>query len=537
MSEAGRVGFRRAGEHMLFLKRYDWLVLPVILLAAFGLRVINLDDRSLWYDEAFSVFFARQGWEAMVDGTLGTDDDEAAEEHPLLYYELLHLWMRVFGESPQAVRMLSVLFGVLTVGLVYGLSRELFGRLTACVAAGILAVAPFHVQYSQEVRMYALLALLLVGTTWLYWRAIHAGRVYLWLAFGVSAGLAMHVQQLAAFYLLALALLPVLRRDWRSVWRTGLAGLVALLVYLPWLVHLPRQLDKLERYWVEKPNVLHIWLALRSFVSVNLDFSSEWWLPTFLLAALLATVLIYRGVGFWRDKCQPTVEREGVLWTLWLAFVPIVSMWVASHVLYPVFLPRALLPSAVAFYIALAWMFARGGIPLPVRGVLVAAWAVVIVYGLATHYSWDSFPNGRFQDAIRVLEVNWRPGERIVHGNKITGLPMVYYGEELPQHYVRDIPDIGSDTLAPATQQMLGFVAEPCVATAAAGAAIVWYVAFEQFAGEMENLVAEDPDLARYDSLGWLQAHYAAVERQSVGDLDLYRFTGPDSVARQAQCP
>ncbi|GIV82125.1 MAG: hypothetical protein KatS3mg051_1479 [Anaerolineae bacterium] len=56
---------------------------------------------------------------------------------------------------------------------------------------------------------------------------------------------------------------------------------------LPWLVHLPAQMGKLRQYWVERPNVLHLWLTLRSFVSVNLDFAATWWLPTFLLAAVL----------------------------------------------------------------------------------------------------------------------------------------------------------------------------------------------------------------------------------------------------------
>jgi 4-amino-4-deoxy-L-arabinose transferase-like glycosyltransferase len=35
-----------------------WHVLVLILLLAFGLRLINLGGRTLWYDEAFAVLFA-----------------------------------------------------------------------------------------------------------------------------------------------------------------------------------------------------------------------------------------------------------------------------------------------------------------------------------------------------------------------------------------------------------------------------------------------------------------------------------------------
>jgi hypothetical protein len=123
-------------------------------------------------------------------------------------------------------------------GVVYLLAREWFDEATAQVAALITAVAPFHVQYSQETRMYALLTLSLLLTTWAYWRAWQRGHTRYWLAFGVLAGISMYVQQLAAFYLLALGLLPVLARDWRRLLRTALAadwrwGFTCLVVISP----------------------------------------------------------------------------------------------------------------------------------------------------------------------------------------------------------------------------------------------------------------------------------------------------------------
>jgi 4-amino-4-deoxy-L-arabinose transferase-like glycosyltransferase len=513
-----------------------WRNLALILLLALAVRLINLGGRTLWYDEAFAVLFAEKGWGAMVDGTLTEVEGGAADVHPLVYYQSLHYWMEVFGESPAAVRLYSVLVGVATVLVIFLLARDWFDDRTALIAALIAAVAPIHVQYSQETRMYALLGLSLTLATWLYWRAWQRGHWGYWLGFGVLAGFSMYVQQLAAMTLLALGLLPLLARDGARLIRTGLAALLALLIYLPWMLNLPDQLGKLRQYWVQKPNVLHLWLALRSFVSVNLDFAAAWWLPTFLLAAVFTVLLLYRGIAALRSERHTRVDKESVRWALWLAFMPMIFMWLFSNLFQPVFLPRALLPSALIFYVAMAWLFARGGMPRLIVGILAAAWAVIILFGLVTHYTWDTFPNPPFDDAAKYLAGQRAEGDVIVHGNKITALPMIYYDRDLPQRYARDIPGSGSDTLALPTQQALGLLADECGAVAAQGAPRVWYITFQKLEEEMAELVADDPGNAQYDSLRWLRAHYTETNIETFNDLNVYLFTGPDADALRATC-
>jgi hypothetical protein len=211
-------------------------------------------------------------------------------------------------------------------------------------------------------------------------------------------------------------------------------------------------------------------------------------------------------------------------------------MWAASTAFQPVFLPRALLPSAVIFYIAMAWLFVQGGMPRPIVVLLAGAWGVIVVFGLVTHYTWDTFPNPPFDRADRFLRDEAGPGDAIVHGNKITMLPMVYYNRRLPQRYVRDIPGSGSDTLALPTQQALHLLADGCAAQAAGGAQRVWYVAFKQLEKEMAESVEDDPENVRYDSLRWLRAHYAEREVTTFNDLRIYLFTDPDAEAALATC-
>jgi 4-amino-4-deoxy-L-arabinose transferase-like glycosyltransferase len=521
---------------MTTLKTRPVVTVGLILLLALGLRLINLSGRALWYDEAFAVLFSEKGVDAMLDGTLTPVEGGAADVHPLLYYITLDYWIEFFGESPIAVRLYSVLIGVVTVGAIYGLARDWFDHQTALVSALIVAIAPFHVQYSQEVRMYALLALMLTLTTWIYWRAWQNRGIGYWIGFGLLAGISMYIQQLAAFYLMALGLLPFVLRDRARIIRTVCASLLALVIYLPWMLYLPDQLGKLRQYWVQKPNILHFWLTLRTFISVNLDFSAGWWLPTFLLAAVLTVLLLYRAYPVLRANGQHNPDRLPLLWVVWLAFVPMILMWITSYLFQPIFLPRALLPSAVMFYVAMAWLFTRGGMPQLIVGALAVSWGVIIVFGLVTHYTWDTFPTPPFEDAAYYLAQHSESGDVIVHGNKITALPMVYYERDLPQRYVRDIPDSGSDTLAIPTQKALQLMADECAAEAAAGAPRVWYVTFEQLEDEMADLVDDDPENTQYDSLKWLRQHYRTETLvRRFNDLKLYLFSDPDSALTECE--
>ena len=55
------------------------------------------------------------------------------------------------------MRSISVVAGILSVGLIYVLGRLAFGKWGGLLAAALLAVWSMHVDYSQEARAYSLL--------------------------------------------------------------------------------------------------------------------------------------------------------------------------------------------------------------------------------------------------------------------------------------------------------------------------------------------------------------------------------------------
>jgi 4-amino-4-deoxy-L-arabinose transferase-like glycosyltransferase len=541
------------------------LPLLLIVLLALVLRLVMLGERSLWYDEAFAVLFAEKGLDAMRYGTLTPVAGGAADIHPLLYYSTLNIWMNLFGQSVFAVRLWSALLGVATGVLMYLLGRALFTERAGLVAALITAIAPFHVQYSQEARMYALLGLLLVAATLCFlkgWRAVDArlnvpyelrqsrsvlgrgdlpGRPYgkriteddrqyssgrrvqivawgWWLAFGLLAGLAMYTQQLAAFYLVALGLVPLLARRWRQMSGVVAGALVAVVVYLPWLVNLPAQFEKVRAYyWLTPPNPARPLLTLRTFTTVALDIPPPASMIAVLGALFLALFLVIQVVFYLRRRVQP--DRKALLFTLWLAAAPPALMWLVSQ-WQPVYLERSLLPSALLFYLALAWLLTRGGLPRPVAGVIGGVMLVLAGIGLFYHYTWSQFPNSPFPAAAAYIRAGWQPGDVIVHQNKLSALPLNFYARDLPQRYLGDAPGSPEDTLALPTQQTLGLLADACMRAASYEAVRVWWVIF----ADAERQYTAQGRSELVEAQAWLGEHYHEVERSVFTDLNVVLY-------------
>ncbi len=489
--------------------------LAVILLLALGLRLMGIASRQMWYDEAFSALFARSGPAAMLGGTLSEQAGAAAEEHPLLYYTLLWSWMRAWGESPAAVRGLSVLLGLGVVALAYALGRRLLGVRFGWLAGGVVALSPFQVHYAQEARMYVLMTLWILAAALALWEGMRSRRLSWWLLFGLFSALAQYTHNLSVFFLFPLAATPLWARDWRSLRAAVLSGAGALLLYLPWLTRLPAQFAKLQRgFWIDAPTPVHLLTALISFVT-NLPVP-EGWLPVALFAALFLTAL-----GGWQTLRAWRARSKGVrrgLWLGYLAAAPVLMMYLFSQ-WQPVFIERALLPAGVFFLLWLTWSLTRTGLPRPIMSlagvVLLAAFAL----GLVEHLIYRGFPYGPYAGLDAYLTAQVSPGDVILHSNKLTFLPMYYYDRDLAQSFLADPPGSGSDTLAPATQDVLGVRAAADIETAVGSAPRVWFIIFGR-AIEEYRAAGE----ATHPHLAWLEMHYRQVAVERWDEVWVYVF-------------
>ncbi|MCL5995427.1 MAG: glycosyltransferase family 39 protein [Chloroflexi bacterium] len=126
----------------------------VFCLLAFILGVYGLGVRSLWGDEAFSLWASRQ---PVIDLAGGLD------AQPPLYHLELAGGRMLWGESVFALRFVSLCCGVLLVAIAGRLGRLIGGARMGAFCAFALAVSPMAIYFEQEARMYALGALLAAG--------------------------------------------------------------------------------------------------------------------------------------------------------------------------------------------------------------------------------------------------------------------------------------------------------------------------------------------------------------------------------------
>lgn len=199
-------------------------MLYFILIIAAIVRSIGL-NQSLWLDEAAQVIESAR--------PLGAQLDIVADFQPPLFHLLLHFWMYL-GRSEVWLRLLPVVIGVATVFATYKLVRELTTEKVALLTAWLLSISPFHIWYSQEVRPYALAALLGIISTYYLIRKQY-------MRYTVSAILLVYSMYLTPFLLVAHGIYVIIWERRRL--QTWLIAMVVVVVgFLPWLPQFLRQL-------------------------------------------------------------------------------------------------------------------------------------------------------------------------------------------------------------------------------------------------------------------------------------------------------
>jgi mannosyltransferase len=218
-----------------------FLCLLLVLVVAAGLRFYDLDRTSLWYDEAASWQQASLPFFAMIAAT-------AHDHYPPLHNIILHVTIAIFGDSETALRAPSALLGLASVYAIYRLGAVLWDRTTGLFAALLLTLSGFHVWYSTEARMYALLAF---TATLFVLTVVNAIRRPNWAALAgcAAAGTALlYTHVYAGFVFVGVNLFVLVgmlsRARWIEVgWKRWIAmQAIAPTLFLPWALILWRQL-------------------------------------------------------------------------------------------------------------------------------------------------------------------------------------------------------------------------------------------------------------------------------------------------------
>ncbi|MEO7191394.1 MAG: glycosyltransferase family 39 protein [Vicinamibacterales bacterium] len=419
-------------------RSWSRVALPAILGVAAALRLFHLGKESFWLDEAFSVSIAKTTLRHIVDET-------SIDVHPPLYYFLLHYWLGWLGTLDATARGLSVVFNLGTIVATYFVGRRLFDRPSALAAAGLLACSVFQIEFSQEARMYTLLALLGTLSTYCLLRwfervststpfRTHAP----WLVAYVLATVPMtYTHAYSAFLIAAHAVIVALESLRRPEGRVRLAAewcaaqVVVALAFIPWLSVFAGQFSHVQQgFWIPKtlPSML-FWPLLTYAGSAS-------------LVAIVASLAVWGAATSWGRAAANSGPPPLAVLLPWLA-APIVCPWVLSFIGSPIFLPKYTIAASVPF----ALLAGRGMARLPNGRWRLAALALLAgLTATPLHTYYTSERKDGWRKAVANIEAAAMPGDAVVTYPSFNQIPYDIYSRR-PDLVKLVLPrDAGSDS-------------------------------------------------------------------------------------------
>jgi hypothetical protein len=429
------------GQWELSTRQRRILLAAVFVLGA-GLRLYNLGERSLWYDEAFlfqtSHFFDLHG----------TFMDPAKNTDPPLMLAAARFWeypARVAGLDPASkvydyyLRLFPCLLGILSIGLVAAVCRAWAGDATLSVLAAFLyAISPFQVYYAQEFRSYALTVPLALAALLALHGALTRGRLRSWLALTALEVLLVYNHFFSVWLILSInvffAIYFVLGLGLRNralfiKWTISQAIMVVLLLPALYIMQLTYKMFMNLKYpYYPRPEWKTALITFKNFFA-GYSPNTAVYHTLFVAAAALA---LLGAAAFARRRQWHALFLFGILLTL--PIVASIVLWRNSD--FPMYAHRLYIVSGV-----MAALFAANGLrSLPTAKAAFAGAALILIptsIGLADHYAqrihpltmhriavWDKVQN---RQAAAYIRRHCQPDDGIGHVTQFTYFPFTHY--------------------------------------------------------------------------------------------------------------
>lgn len=397
----------------------QYYLLALIILVGLALRLYNLGQESVWFDEAVSIDVSKLGFIDQIRWVF----NQSKEGNPPFYYMLLHLWVPVFGDSEFVSRLPSAIFGALSIPVIYAVGKFLFGKRAGLVAALILALSVFHVKYSQEARGYTLMAFLTLVSFYYFLKLTEVWKRPNAVLYVLSAVLLCYTHFYGLFVILVqniLCFTLFLRRG-----RAGELGfrrwfvlqvLVGLL-YIPAVILLVNRFVSVrESFWIPEPDTGHI------FAFFVIYGGSVYLIALLALFSVLSLVGPGRlrgwtGLNFWSARIKNASPSSGItagernyLLLLWL-LVPLLLPYLISIISTPILIFRYAISSSLALY-----LLAAGGIGDINRRfpVIIISVLIIVLSAFSLNGYYARIEKHQWREAMSEVESHAAPGDYIL---------------------------------------------------------------------------------------------------------------------------
>ncbi|MBI1969280.1 glycosyltransferase family 39 protein [Candidatus Woesearchaeota archaeon] len=383
-----------------------------LMLLGLVLRLITINSRSIWFDEAASLFIAKLPFFQIFPGLASMDF------LPPLYYLLLHVWMLV-SDSQIFLELFSVLFSLLSIIAIYKLGSLLYNRRVGHIAAFLMAVACLQIRYSQEIRMYTLAVFLTILSSYYFMKTIKEEQKSIlsidWVLYVLTSAAALYTHYYAIFVLFAQAIFFIFcYKHWSLTKKWMLSQAVIATAFLPWIPALWLQVQHMqEDYWITQPTLLRI------FDVVVFMMDNIW--NFFVLGILILGGI----VSFYKIRQKKIIIRKekANYFLLITILAPLLVSLLISLATQSVFYERYFILFTPAVYLLAAKGFSHITNKI-IAGIFAVAYIVANLFCLVPYYA---SANTDIADAAEFVEKEVQEGDIVVHVDPFALLSFTLY--------------------------------------------------------------------------------------------------------------
>ena len=429
----------------------DWLFVFGGVLVFSVITLLTITKYSLWFDEAFGTYLINFNFLDVAKYT-------AADVHPPFYYWLLKIWSFVFGHSELGLRSMSLFFGCVTIIFGYLLLNKLFNKKVARFSLIFMVLSPMMIRYSQEARMYTLVAAITMAATYVLTFTFDTKKRWPWITYGILVSLGMWTHYFSALVWLThwLWRADVVRRtvkkgeflrqfltkDWVTT------HVLAVILFVPWLPFLAYQLGNVQYngFWIPAvtPDTMMNFITNVAYY-LDVDQVTGW-----LALGLLLLIIILGVLTFKIYKKQHETERQAYRLVLSLAFLPMILLFVASMPPFrPAFVDRYLIPTTfgIALFVGVTLALSDKIIGKKYQIILTIVTVGVLVFGVfgvvrLGNYNKTLKTSNNTRQIVEAIKANSDTNQPIISDSPWLFYEVVFYeNADHPVYFINEKTD------------------------------------------------------------------------------------------------
>jgi len=410
------------------------IVLLAILSIGLFLRIYDLGGESIWLDERCSVRFA----------SLNVSDIFflQGEKNPPLYYIILHWWINIFGDSETSIRLPSVIFGFLSIFMIYKIGNQLFNKDVGLLSSLLSGLSVFHIRYSQEARTFSLCAFLTLLSIYFFIRLIEDRSFKHLISYTLASTLLMYSHLYGLFIIISqniyLVVLFFLSKELfkLNIKRWILAQFLLIVLFIPWI-----QIFIAQTFGFVKGDT---WIPIPSLLSIVKSFgaySSRGILLLLLFLSLLPfSIIKYEGIGTGIDKrnifksiityCQNIrlLNTNKVLLLLVWLLTPIILPFTVSLFSTPIYATKYTIVSSPAFYL----LIAKGISNISHKYLKVTVISIIIVLSLVyIREYYTKIDKEQWREVANYIDTNANNDDLLLFNASYCQQVFDYYSKEI----------------------------------------------------------------------------------------------------------